>query len=160
MALIKDSPVLLMDGSLAELDPAFSIKFMHMIHDLGDKTVLLTANNVNLVDKVCDGVTIIKDGTTLLNESMVSIREKIGRPGVTFKVGMLNLNKFENAMRQQIFVNKVYSKGDSVIVEVDDMLRVPGLIRYASGIAEIFDARQTVTSLEDLYHSFFIQQGL
>lgn len=154
MSLIKDPDVLLIDGALAELDPGFSIKFLNTIKALGDKTILLTANNMNLIDRYCDGVAIINNGTTLLNETMLSIRQKISRPAVTFKVSPINRTKLETALRQQIFVNKTVSMDDSVLVEVDDILHIPSVIRQAATFTEIYEVRQTMSSLEDLYHTF------
>lgn len=154
LSMFNDSPVLLMDGSLAELDPGFNIKFMEILKETGDKTVLLTANNMNLIDRVCDGVTIINKGTTLLNESMSSIREKIGRPALKIKVSPLNIPRLESALRQQIFVNRISSRGDSLTVEVDNVLHIPLVIRHASTFTEIYEVKQTMASLEDLYHTF------
>ena len=74
ISLISDASLLLMDGSLAELDPGFSIRFMNSLKASRDKTIVLTANNMNFIDRVCDSVTIIKDGSTLMNESMLSIQ--------------------------------------------------------------------------------------
>lgn len=154
MALITDASVLLMDGSLAELDPGFSVKFMNAIKEQRDRTVVLTANNMNLIDKVCDSVTIIKDGTTIMNESMTSIRGKIGRPGVMLKVMPINIQKVESILRHQIYANRIYVGEDTILVEVDDILHIPNIIRQASAFTEVYEARQTMTGLEDLYHEF------
>jgi ABC-2 type transport system ATP-binding protein len=102
IALIGDASLLLMDGSLAELDPGFSISFMNALKSSRDKTIVLTANNMNFIDRVCDSVTIIKDGSTLMNESMISIREKIGRPGIMLRVSPINIQKVESILRHQI----------------------------------------------------------
>ncbi|WP_230742100.1 ABC transporter ATP-binding protein [Methanooceanicella nereidis] len=154
LSLIKDSSVLLMDGSLAELDPGFCVKFMEVIREQNDKTVVLTANNMSVIDRVCDGVTIIRDGTTLLNESVMSIRHKIGKPAVTIKVSPINRAKLEAALRQQMYVNNLYTGEDSIIVEVDDIIHIPVVIRHAAAHTEIYEARQTMTGIEDLYHTF------
>lgn len=154
MALIGDASILLMDGSLAELDPTFCVKFMDALHETGDKTILLTANNMNLVDRVCDGVTIIRNGTTLMNETMTTIREKIGRPAITFKVSPLNIQKLEAVLNQQLYVNNIYCGHDSILVEVDDVINMPSVIRDAATFTEIYEARQTIASLEEFYQAF------
>jgi ABC-2 type transport system ATP-binding protein len=154
IALIGDASLLLMDGSLAELDPGFSIRFMNAVKSSRDKTVVLTANNMNFIDKVCDSVTIIKDGATLMNESMLSIREKIGRPGILLRVSPINIQKVESILRHQIYANRIQVGEDYILVEVDDYLHIPGIIRQASAFTEVYEARQTMTSLEDLYHAF------
>jgi ABC-2 type transport system ATP-binding protein len=154
ISLIKDASLLLMDGSLSELDPGFSVQFMNSVKASRDKTVVLTANNMNFIDKVCDSVTIIKDGATLMNESMVSIREKIGRPGILLRVSPINIQKVESILRHQIYANRIQVGEDYILVEVDDYLHIPGIIRQASAFTEVYEARQTMTSLEDLYHAF------
>ncbi len=154
ISLINEASLLLMDGSLAELDPGFSIQFMNALKSSRDKTVVLTANNMNFIDKVCDSVTIIKDGSTLMNESMSSIREKIGRPGIMLRVSPINIQKVESVLRHQIYANRIQVGEDYILVEVDDYLHIPSIIRQASAFTEVYEARQTMTSLEDLYHAF------
>ncbi len=154
IALIGDASLLLMDGSLAELDPGFSIHFMNALKSSRDKTIVLTANNMNFIDRVCDSVTIIKDGSTLMNESMLSIREKIGRPGIMLRVSPINIQKVESILRHQIYANRIQVGEDYILVEVDDYLHIPSIIRQASAFTEVYEARQTMTSLEDLYHAF------
>jgi ABC-2 type transport system ATP-binding protein len=154
VALINDASIILMDGSLAELDPGFSVQFMNSLKASRDKTVVLTANNMNFIDKVCDSVTIIKDGSTLMNERMLSIREKIGRPGILLRVSPINIQKVESVLRHQIYANRIQVGEDYLLVEVDDYLHIPNIIRQASAFTEVYEARQTMTSLEDLYHAF------
>jgi ABC-2 type transport system ATP-binding protein len=154
MALICDSQVLLMDGSLAELDPGFGNKFMEMIKESHDKTVIVTANNMNFIDKVCDSVTIIRNGATMMNESMTSIRSKIGRPGVLLKISPMNVQRVAALLRQQLFANRIATGEDSIMVEVDDILHIPAVIRMTSNYTEVYEAKQTMTSLEDMYHAF------
>ncbi len=158
ISLINDASLLLMDGSLAELDPGFSIQFMNALKSSRDKTVVLTANNMNFIDKVCDSVTIIKDGSTLMNESMSSIREKIGRPGIMLRVSPINIQKVESVLRHQIYAHRIQVGEDYILVEVDDYLHIPSIIRQASAFTEVYEARQTMTSLEDLYHAFMEPQ--
>ncbi|HTY90842.1 MAG TPA: ABC transporter ATP-binding protein [Methanocella sp.] len=153
VSLINDASLILMDGSLAELDPGFSVQFMNALKATRDKTVVLTANNMNLIDQVCDSVTIIKDGMTLMNESMLSIREKIGRPGVILRVSPINIQKVESVLRHQIYANRIKVGEDYLLVEVDDFLHIPSIIRQASAFTEVYEARQTMTSLEDMYHA-------
>jgi ABC-2 type transport system ATP-binding protein len=159
IALIGDASILLMDGSLAELDPGFSIRFMNALKSSRDKTIVLTANNMNFIDRVCDSVTIIKDGATLMNESMLSIREKIGRPGIMLRVSPINIQKVESVLRHQIYANRIQVGEDYILVEVDDYLHIPNIIRQASAFTEVYEARQTMTSLEDLYHAFIEPQS-
>jgi ABC-2 type transport system ATP-binding protein len=155
MGLITDASVILMDGALSELDPVFCVRFMNSLRSLGDKTILLTSNNMDLLDRLCDGVTIIKDGATLLNESMSSVREKIGRPAVSLRVHPMNQPRLVQSMNQLLFVNNIYSGEGIITVEVDSFIHIPGVIRQAASFTDIFEARQTMTSLEDLYRSFF-----
>ncbi len=154
VSLINDASVLLMDGSLAELDPVFSVRFMNALKENHDKTVVLTANNVNFIESVCDSVTIIKDGASVLNESISSIREKIGRPGILLRVSPINIQKVESILRHQIYANRITLGEDYLLVEVDDFLHIPNIIRQASAFTEVYEARQTMTTLEDLYHKF------
>jgi len=154
VSLINDASVLLMDGSLAELDPGFSVKFINSLKETRDRTVVLTANNMSFIDQVCDSVTILKEGSTLMNESMSAIREKIGRPGIMLRVSPINIQKVEAILRHQIYANRIQVGEDYLLVEVDDYLHIPNIIRQASAFTEVYEAKQTMTSLEELYHAF------
>lgn len=154
ISLFNDASLLLMDGSLSELDPGFSVHFMNALKSSKDKTIVLTANNMNLIDKVCDSVTIIKDGAMLMNETMSSIREKLGRTGIMLRVSPINIQKVESVLRHQIYANRIQVGEDYILVEVDDYVHVPNIIRQASAFTEVYEARQTMASLEDLYHAF------
>jgi ABC-2 type transport system ATP-binding protein len=154
VALIRDAGVLLMDGSLAELDPGFSAYFLSFLRESRDKTVVLTTNDIGLVEKACDSVTIIKDGATLMNESMSSIRGKIGRPGVMLSVNSISVPKVESVLRNQIYANRIQAGEGCLLVEVDSYLHIPSIIREASAFADVYEARQTLTSLEDIYNAF------
>lgn len=154
MALIRDSSVLLMDGSLAELDPGFGNKFMTMLKESHDKTVIVTANNMNFIDRMCDSVTIIRNGATMMNESMSSIRSKIGRPGVLLKLSPMNVQRVAALLKQQLFANRIAVGEDSILVEVENILHIPAVIRMTSNYTEVYEAKQTMTSLEDMYHAF------
>jgi ABC-type multidrug transport system, ATPase component len=155
MALITDASVILMDGSLSELDPVFCSDLVNGLRSTDEKTILLTSNNMDMLDRICDGVTILKDGATLLNESMSSVREKIGRPAVTLRVSPLNQSRLVQSLNQLLFVNQIYAGDGIVTAEVDEIIHIPGVIRHASSMTEIYEARQTMTSLDDLYRSFF-----
>ena len=154
IALINDASVVLMDGSLAELDPGFSVRFMNSLKETRDRTVVLTANNMSFIDQVCDSITILRDGSTLMNENMSAIREKIGRPGIILRVSPINIQKVESVLRQQIYANRIEAGEDYILVEVDDYLHIPNIIRQASAFTEVYEAKQTMTSLDDLYHAF------
>lgn len=154
IALINDASVIMMDGSLAELDPGFSVYFLNFLKESRDKTVVLTTNNISLIEKACDSVTIIKDGATLMNESMSSIRGNIGRPGVMLRVSPLNIPKVESVLKNQIYANRIQVGEDYLLVEVDDYLHIPAIIRQASAFADVYEARQTLISLEDIYNAF------
>jgi ABC-2 type transport system ATP-binding protein len=154
IALINDASVVLMDGSLAELDPGFSVRFMNSLKETRDRTVVLTANNMSFINEVCDSITILRDGSTLMNENMSAIREKIGRPGIILRVSPINIQKVESILRQQIYANRIEAGEDYILVEVDDYLHIPNIIRQASAFTEVYEAKQTMTSLDDLYHAF------
>ncbi len=154
IALINDASVILMDGSLAELDPGFSAYFLNFLKESRDKTVVLTTNNISLIEKACDSVTIIKEGATLMNESMSSIRGNIGRPGVMLRVSPINIPKVESVLKNQIYANRIQVGEDYLLVEVDDYLHIPAIIRQASAFADVYEARQTLISLEDIYNAF------
>ncbi|AFD00333.1 ABC-type multidrug transport system, ATPase component [Methanocella conradii HZ254] len=154
IALINDASVILMDGSLAELDPGFSAYFLNFLKESRDKTVVLTTNNISLIEKACDSVTIIKEGATLMNESMSSIRGNIGRPGVMLRVSPINIPKVESVLKNQIYANRIQVGEDYLLIEVDDYLHIPAIIRQASAFADVYEARQTLISLEDIYNAF------
>jgi ABC-2 type transport system ATP-binding protein len=70
-------------------------------------------------------------------------------------VSPLNQSRLVQTLNQLLFVNQIYAGDGLVTVEVDEIFHIPGVIRQASALTEIYEARQTMTSLDDLYRSFF-----
>ena len=64
-ALAQETPVLLMDEPVSNLDIAHQIEIMRLLRAATDKTVLIVLHDLNLALRFCDEVMLLHDGNLL-----------------------------------------------------------------------------------------------
>ena len=64
-ALAQETPVLLMDEPVSNLDIAHQIEIMRLLRASTDKTVLIVLHDLNLALRFCDEVMLLHDGNLL-----------------------------------------------------------------------------------------------
>jgi ABC-2 type transport system ATP-binding protein len=75
IALVAHPRILLLDEPMAGLDPEMRRIFKDLISNFSG-TVLISDHELHTIDEVCDRVTIIKEGITLIEDSMISIKAR------------------------------------------------------------------------------------
>jgi len=83
LALIHDSPVLVLDEPEAGLDPQSRVLVRNYIRSLaGTKTILLTTHNMDEADRLSDRVAIIDHGELLMLDSPANLKKTVGEGDV------------------------------------------------------------------------------
>ena len=102
-ALATDAELLLLDEPTAGLDPLMEAAFRDEVEDLRARgvTVLLSSHILGEVERLCETVTIIRDGRTVeagnlaqlrhLTRSTVTLRTRDGAPGTAGVPGLADL---------------------------------------------------------------------
>lgn len=82
-ALVHDPALLLLDEPTSALDPEGRREVLEMIKKLKEagKTILISTHILSDVERVCDSVTMIKNGTCILDADIAALKEIQGPAG-------------------------------------------------------------------------------
>jgi ABC-2 type transport system ATP-binding protein len=149
-ALVNDPDVLFLDEPTAGLDPQAARNIEQLIERLKKegKTLFITSHILPEVEKVCDRLAIIRQGTIRASGSMDEIKKRYFTPSLRLKVSSdagRALELLQSLGRAEIADGyiQVYGDVDSVTPAVSGVLAKAGI-----GVLEM--TRQE-HSLEDVY---------
>lgn len=77
IALMHQAKLLILDEPTSGLDPLIQSRFLELLHQAkkNGSTIFLSSHVLSEIEKVCDRVALIKDGTILFTKSMDDIRK-------------------------------------------------------------------------------------
>ncbi len=153
LAMVADPPILLLDEPMSGLDPVIRRQFKDIILKLTGKTILVSDHDLFTVDELCNRVTILKDGKTLVEDDIESMRKRMGKLSVEIQpVRPKDAGKLAHELGQLESVLSIEEENGWVIAIVSDPDRdIPAIIRTASNIIDIKEARQSRISLEEIF---------
>ncbi len=152
MALAHDPPILLLDEPMAGLDPVSQKKITEFLMT-SKKTVLMTAHDLKSVEGLCSGVTILRNGSVIVQDELASLRQKIGK-------GALEIKLLDPGLAPKLIFElekkgiKVTLSGETIYIHFDIDSQVPGIIRIAANAADIKEAKPMNISINDIYSKF------
>ena len=152
MAFVHNPLILLLDEPLAGLDPVSQKRIKEFLL-ASNKTVLLTGQNFDAVDGLCNSVTVMKSGSGIVDGEMASLRHEIGKGAIEIKlldVGQTQKLLFELEKNGE----KANVSGESIYVHYENDLEIPGIIRIAANAADITDVRPVKLSIDDIFAKF------
>lgn len=76
-ALMHDPKLLIFDEPTSGLDPLIQQKFFRILEKEREKgtSILLSSHVLNEVEKICDRICLIKEGTTVLSDSLRALKQ-------------------------------------------------------------------------------------
>ena len=149
MAFVHNPLILLLDEPLADLDPV-SQKRIREFLIASNKTILLTGQDLDAVEGLCNSVTVIRSGSGIVDGEMASLRRQIGKGAIEIKLydmGQIQKLLFELEKKGA----KVIVSGESIYVHYENDPEIPGIIRTAANAADIMDARPVKLSIDDIF---------
>ncbi len=152
VACVHKPLVLLLDEPMAGLDPVSKKKIREFLL-ASNKTVLLTGQDLDTVDGLCNSVTVMRSGSVIVDGEMASIRQQIGKGAIEIKlydVGQTQKLLFELEKNRA----KVIVSGESIYVHYKDDSEIPGIMKIAAGAADIIDARPVKISIDDIFAKY------
>ena len=66
-ALAQQTPVLLLDEPVSNLDIAHQLEIMRLLRQASDKTILIVIHDLNLALQFCDDLLLVHDGHLLFH---------------------------------------------------------------------------------------------
>jgi ABC-2 type transport system ATP-binding protein len=152
IAFVHDPDVLLLDEPMAGLDPVSQKRLKYLLLS-SNKTVLITGQDLDTVDGLCNSVTILKNGSVMIDDELSSLRQKIGKAAIEIKV------MDENQIQKLLFEfqkqgGKATSEGKSVYIKYNKESEIPDIIRTAANSAEIMDAKPVKLSTDDVFAKY------
>lgn len=146
-ALSSDADLFLLDEPTSGLDPLMEAIFTDEVSALRERgaTVLLSSHILSEVEKLCDGVTIIRAGRTVESGSLTQLRH-LTRSQVTATVADVEgLSRLGDAPG----VHDLRSDGDRLRFDVDDA-QINDVLTELTQL-RVRDLTVTPPSLEDLF---------
>jgi ABC-type multidrug transport system ATPase subunit len=153
LAMVTDPPVLLLDEPMAGLDPVVRRQFKDIILGLEDRTILVSDHDLFTVEELCSTVTILKEGRTLIENDIESLRKDVGKVSVELKPrDPGKIDDLASELKQMSRVSSIEVTRELVIASVTDLdADIPEVIRQASVYTDITEARPSKISLEEIF---------
>lgn len=152
MALVHNPPVLLLDAPFAGLDAVSENRVKEVLRKFRDKTILVSADDIPQIDGICTNVTILNNGTTVVEDSLEALRGKIGK--LTLEVRLRDPAQAERVaieLRKLRSVLNVSYENDVVHAGLSDYASSsPEVIKTVSGITDILEVRSSALRLTDV----------
>ena len=153
LAMVTDPPVLLLDEPMSGLDPVVRRQFKDIILGLEDRTILVSDHDLFTVEELCSTVTILKEGRTLIENDIESLRNEVGKVSVELRPSDPGkIDNLASELKQMSRVSSVEVTKEWVIASVADPdADIPEVIRQASVYTDITEARPSKISLEEIF---------
>lgn len=155
-ALVTDPPVLLLDEPMSGLDPVIRRQYKDIILGMKNKTILVSDHDLHTVEELCSSVTILKDGNTLIENDIESLRKEVGKVSVEVRLRDTDkINELANELRHMNIVNSVEVTKQWIVASVNEPdIDIPEVIRLAAVHYNIIEARPTRINLEEIFIKF------
>ena len=153
-ALVSEPTVLVMDEPFSGLDPTMVIELREIIVVLRGNglTVLLSSHDLSEIDKVCDSVVFIKDGSVVKKQCL-----NMTSDSVTVRISMTNPEVLESMGRSF----KVVERKENCILTMNvERDKVPELLRsiiLAGGVVSEFMPLSKTS--EEYYREAILEGG-
>lgn len=146
-ALASEVDLYILDEPTSGLDPLMEAVFQDCVRELKDqgRTVLLSSHILAEVEKLCDTVTIIRDGVTVQSGRLEDLRH-LTRSSVVART-----RKDVTALASMDGVHDFHTEGDHVVFQLDG--QHAGAVMRALADAEILSLEANPPSLEALFLS-------
>jgi ABC-2 type transport system ATP-binding protein len=156
-ALLTDAKLYLLDEPNNGIDPASTVRIRELIRSLAAAggTVLMTTHNLEEVERLCDRVGILKQGTLIACDTVASLRSEFKRPRYEIVLGdgcpAAAREAFLSALRLSGDIVPVSATNGSILVEFTNGQSLTHLVSHiAESHLRVAALRDQPTRLEEI----------
>lgn len=153
-ALIHDPDILIMDEPTSALDPIGRKDVMNIILKLkGSKTIFYSTHILDDVEKVCDRIGILDEGTLLVEDSIQNIKEKYYHQKLYIETKTAP-KELASKLIELALIQDVAVDGFGVVCKLSDNVTNNALLEALLKLDEtVVEFRKVETKLEDIFIS-------
>jgi ABC-2 type transport system ATP-binding protein len=154
-ALLNDPAVIFLDEPTSGLDPVAARSVESLICDLkrDGKTLLITSHILSEAEKMCDDVTLIKDGTVRVSGSIGDVKRKYGKPMVIVRLQGPQSVEQAATLLKPMFKDgfELLDDGISISTATPDIVAPMVNKALVSANIQVLEVKQVEESLGDVY---------
>ncbi len=156
-AMVKRTPVLLLDEPTLGLDVEASFELRQVIKELaatGERTVVLSSHDMAVVEDVCERVVIIQDGRIVADDRVANLMRLFRARAYHFAISGTLSDEARAALEALFPLSTVRTADDHTEIEVEfpdprDFYRLVDLLRDAGCTIDSIDRRHP--DLEEIF---------
>jgi ABC-2 type transport system ATP-binding protein len=121
-ALIKRTPILLLDEPTLGLDVETSYELRWILQRMaqeGQRTILLSSHDMNVVQDICERVIIINHGKIVVDDKIENLKKLFSASAYRFEIeGHLNSHQ-ERQLKERFDLLKISTNGNRTVIEAE-----------------------------------------
>jgi ABC-2 type transport system ATP-binding protein len=152
-ALMNTPEVLFLDEPVSALDPLGRKEILELFTSLrGQATIFFSSHILTDVDRVCDEVAVLDQGTLLAHDTTIALKERYARPVIAVELGT-EADALSLLCGQEPYIQKVEINGTRATFSVSNLetaMRALPAVLASSGLP-LLRYEVAVPTLEDVF---------
>ncbi|OLS19390.1 MAG: putative ABC transporter ATP-binding protein YxlF [Candidatus Heimdallarchaeota archaeon LC_3] len=155
-AFMHDPDLLILDEPTSGLDPLIKIEFFKIIREFKErkKTIIFSSHILSDVEKICDYVSIIKDGSIIATESIKTLNKNLKRKLIidtNEKFNLGNVNKKSFNLIDKVDNRYIFSfDNNNIKSKISELINIQGIDNYILPEPKIEDYFIKFYEMEDI----------
>ncbi len=155
LALLPDSPVIILDEPAVNLDPEGTIRFREALHGIAreGKTILFSSHRLSDVAMLADRVAVLVSGRLVAVETVVRLQKEL-TAGAKLRIVLKNPRQEYADAAARAGASETFLIDSTLTISCDSKLR-PAMVRaieQAGGVIESFSTDDA--ALEEMYLNY------
>ena len=154
-ALLNDPQVIFLDEPTSGLDPVAARTMENLVNDLKHegKTLLITSHILPEVEKMCDHVSLIKQGHLLTSGTLDEVKSKYCQPAILIRLADENSAKQAVTLLKKNFKEPIDQEDNKIIVQTSNPDEVTASInkKLEDANVAVYEIKKQDSSLDDVY---------
>ena len=154
-ALLNDPQVIFLDEPTSGLDPVAARTLENLVNDLKHegKTLLITSHILPEVEKMCDHVSLIKQGHLLISGTLDEVKCKYCQPAILIRLADEKSAKQAVTLLKKNFKEPIDQEDNKIIVQTHNPDEVTASInkKLEDANLAVYEIKKQDSSLDDVY---------